>query len=346
LHRPDDATFVQESAQRLEAQIRALEEQGLAHGICHGDLHGWNAHYDEETEAFTFFDFDCGGPGLRAYDLAVFRAGLHRLQDYETAEKGWRAFLEGYRSYHQLTELDESAVTAFVAIHAIWLMGLHHANGADWGFAWIDDAYYDRNFKFLREWDGYSVKPRAELAAPPGPVIRPYEPADQPGLRWLYERTPPAGQVSLRRYEKLAIDIEAPLDYYEDVWVAVEPTPDGDAIVGGAMLEHVGDRVLPGVPTAEFIDTTRKLGRLHHVSVAPERQRRGIGRRLMEAATDWARSEGYEALVLETTSEQRGAIAFYEALGWTEIGRSAFRRWEMVWFELKLSPLAAVAGTD
>jgi GNAT superfamily N-acetyltransferase len=166
--------------------------------------------------------------------------------------------------------------------------------------------------------------------------IRRYEPADQPGLHWLYERTPPAGQVSVRRYERLADDIEQLQDYYDAIWVAVEPTLDGDAIVGGAMLERVGEKSI-GVPLADCVDTSRRLGRLHHVSVAPERQRRGIGRRLMDAAIECARAEGYEALVLETTTEQAGAIAFYEALGWTEIGRSSFHRWEMVWFEMKLS---------
>jgi Ser/Thr protein kinase RdoA (MazF antagonist) len=344
-HRPDDASFVREAALRLEAQVRELDAQGLTHAICHGDFHGWNAHYDDETKSYTFFDFDCGGPGWLAYDLAVFRAGLHSSQEYEKAEAGWRAFLEGYRSHHELSALNESAVWAFAAIRLIWLMGLHAANAADWGSAFLDEPYYDRLLKLLRAWDGYATKPRPvrETPAPAEVTVRPYEPADEPGLRWLYERTPPAGQPSVRRYEKLAADIEQPLDYYEAVWVSVEPTRDGDAIVGGTMLERVGERVLPGVPTADFIDTARKLGRLHHVSVAPERQRRGIGRRLIDAAVEWARSESYETLVLETTSEQREAIAFYEALGWCEIGRSTFRRWEMVWFELKLSPLPAEA---
>ena len=172
-------------------------------------------------------------------------------------------------------------------------------------------------------------------------LIRPYEPADQPGVRWLYERTPPAGQVYVRP-APLPRDLEAIADNYEAFWVAVEPTRDGDAIVGITGLRQAGHGTASfTVPLPELFKLEQRTARIHHMSVAPERQRRGIGRLLMETVIDWAPQHGYEALVLDTTSEQEAAVAFYRALGFSELGRTTFKRWEMVWFELKLSRLAS-----
>jgi GNAT superfamily N-acetyltransferase len=164
-----------------------------------------------------------------------------------------------------------------------------------------------------------------------GIFVRPYEPADQRGVRWLYERTPPAGRVYVRP-QPLPSDLENIAGYYDAFWVAVEPTFEGDAIVGTTGLDTVGQS--SGAPEPAFVDRMRRTGRLHHVLVAPERQRRGIGRLLMESAMEWARVNDYDALVLETSTEQEAAIAFYLALGFNEIGRSTIGRWELVWFEL------------
>lgn len=73
--------------------------------------------------------------------------------------------------------------------------------------------------------------------------------------------------------------------------------------------------------------------RVRHMLVAPERQRRGIGRQLIDAAFDWARQAGYSTIVLETTPQQEAAVDFYRALAFQEIGRSTIGRWELVWFE-------------
>ncbi|MPZ50890.1 MAG: GNAT family N-acetyltransferase [Dehalococcoidia bacterium] len=165
-------------------------------------------------------------------------------------------------------------------------------------------------------------------------LIRPYEPGDQPGVRWLYERTPPAGRTYVRP-ATVDPDLEQIAANYEAFWVAIEPTQDGDAVVGITGLERAGSRAI-GVPAPEFIDTSRPTARLHHVMVVPERQRRGVGRQLMHAAIDWARGHGYAALILETTAEQEAAVAFYEALGFSELGRTTFKRWQMVWFGLEI----------
>ena len=167
-----------------------------------------------------------------------------------------------------------------------------------------------------------------------GVFVRPYTGEDQPGVRWLYERTPPAGRVYVRP-QLLPPDLEDIESSYEAFWVAIEPTIDGDAVVGITALDDAAGES-SGTPLADFIDLSQRTARLYHVMVVPERQRRGIGRLLLDAAVQWARGTGYETIILETTSEQEAAVDFYRALGFREIGRTMFRRWEQVWFQLSL----------
>jgi ribosomal protein S18 acetylase RimI-like enzyme len=45
-----------------------------------------------------------------------------------------------------------------------------------------------------------------------------------------------------------------------------------------------------------------------------------------------ARELGFEELHLDTTVEQPEAIAFYRALGYSEVGRELFPNWELIYF--------------
>jgi GNAT superfamily N-acetyltransferase len=166
-------------------------------------------------------------------------------------------------------------------------------------------------------------------------TIRPYRRADQAGVEWLYARTPPWGRT-YPRPQPVPDDIRRLPDTYEHVLVAVEQDRAGEAVVGMLTLGKAGrDGDLPALP--EFIDLTQATARLHHVLVAPERWRRGIGRRLVQAAVDWSGRQSYRAVVLDTTVDQQGAVAFYDALGFEEAGRTTFREWQIVWFRLALT---------
>jgi GNAT superfamily N-acetyltransferase len=54
---------------------------------------------------------------------------------------------------------------------------------------------------------------------------------------------------------------------------------------------------------------------LHELDVAPEYARRGIGRRLIEKAADWARDNGYPALTLSTFRSVPWNAPYYARLG-------------------------------
>lgn len=117
-------------------------------------------------------------------------------------------------------------------------------------------------------------------------------------------------------------------------WVAVEDDGGQESVVGSACLELVGE-VSVGPPVPEFIDVVGATGRLHEMRVAPERQRRGIGALLMDAVIEWARKQGHEGMILETTPQQEAAVDFYRGAGFVERGRSMIGKYELVWFEMR-----------
>jgi len=57
-------------------------------------------------------------------------------------------------------------------------------------------------------------------------------------------------------------------------------------------------------------------------------RRQGIGRRLMEAAEQWARSRGAETMTLDCHSANRAAISFYQSLGYHTTGLLMRKRLE------------------
>jgi ribosomal protein S18 acetylase RimI-like enzyme len=60
---------------------------------------------------------------------------------------------------------------------------------------------------------------------------------------------------------------------------------------------------------------------LEELYVVPERRGQGLGRALMEAAIELARSEGAGDMHLGTSEEDVAARALYESLGFSNRGR-------------------------
>ena len=55
------------------------------------------------------------------------------------------------------------------------------------------------------------------------------------------------------------------------------------------------------------------------VGVIPEHRRKGIAIALMALITDWARSHGSTAMMLEVKTDNLEAIAMYESLGYSQL---------------------------
>jgi len=85
---------------------------------------------------------------------------------------------------------------------------------------------------------------------------------------------------------------------------------DVEGEVAGAVLaaavSQEPDRWLPA----------RRYAYVREIAVAGDRQGQGVGRLLMQAVCDWAASRGMTEVELHVWEKNRGAIDFYESLGY------------------------------
>ncbi len=146
-------------AARLDAAV--LRADGaLTRTRCHGDTHGLNARIataGRYAGQAVFFDFDDGGWGYLAYDLAVhlwaqvsFGRRRHAM---------WHAFRAAYGAQRPVTPADEAALPVFVAIRHIWLMGEFAAQTALWGTETMSAAWLAREVAFLLVWERDMLAP-------------------------------------------------------------------------------------------------------------------------------------------------------------------------------------------
>jgi len=146
-HRLDDWKYFQSFAERVREKILALPAGDLETAFCHGDLQGYHAKVDQDG-TLAFYDFDCGGFGYRAYDLAVF-LWCCRLED--AVDTRWEPFVTAYRETRPISDLDLKAVPLFICCRYLWHMGVHAFNTSDWGIAGLNDGYFDTHLKRLRD---------------------------------------------------------------------------------------------------------------------------------------------------------------------------------------------------
>ena len=144
---------------RLADAVARLDH-ALTRTRCHGDCHGLNARIasagPHEAQA-VFFDFEDGGYGYLAYDLAVhlwaqisFGRRRHAI---------WHAFLAGYRSVRPVAPADEAALHLFAAIRHIWLMGEWAGRTGEWGSEVFSAAWLEREVAFLLAWERERMAP-------------------------------------------------------------------------------------------------------------------------------------------------------------------------------------------
>jgi GNAT superfamily N-acetyltransferase len=109
---------------------------------------------------------------------------------------------------------------------------------------------------------------------------------------------------ALRALFELAEDSAEELDSYIDA--------------GRVLAALEDDRVIGHLQLIE--------GEVKNMAVLPERQGRGVGRALIEAAIELARGEGRSTLVVATAAADIGNLRFYQRLGFRmrSIERDAF----------------------
>ncbi len=154
---PELARELQAVAGRTRAALDALQEQ-LTRVACHGDLHGGNALVDDSGE-LQLFDFDCGGPGFAAYDLAVYGwdHALNSAPDDDTPWTLWAACVDAYRAARPLTAADEAALGLFGVARAVWFMGLYADLSDTWGRQMASPRFFRSQLEFIGRWEARAV---------------------------------------------------------------------------------------------------------------------------------------------------------------------------------------------
>ena len=90
---------------------------------------------------------------------------------------------------------------------------------------------------------------------------------------------------------------------------------DGDAVAG--FIKVLRGPAPDAIPAADAIE-------VQQLYVDAERQRRGVGRALMDRAVSVALEEGREGLWLSVWQDADWATAFYEAYGFRKVGTAEF----------------------
>jgi Ser/Thr protein kinase RdoA (MazF antagonist) len=138
---------------RLADAVDRLDA-GLSRTRCHGDVHGFNARIavsGRHVGKAVFFDFDEGGFGYLAYDLAV---NLWAQVSFGRRKYGlWHAFDAGYRSLRPLGPADEAAIPVFAAIRHIWLIGEWAAGTPRFGTESMSVPWLESQIAFLLTWE-------------------------------------------------------------------------------------------------------------------------------------------------------------------------------------------------
>jgi Ser/Thr protein kinase RdoA (MazF antagonist) len=301
-HRPADRERLVALAETLRRRVAALPADALETGFCHGDLHGGNAHLDGET--LTLFDFDCCGPGWRAYELAVYRWDTSS-GDPDRAAASWAEYLAGYTTVRPLRDVDLAAVPLFVAIRHFWWLGLQCGNARDWGIGYRNDRFFDQQLRVFDTWEAAYLTPEP----PPTPLtltahvtLRPATAAD----------TELARRVHHAAYRDV---VERQFGPWEDA--------AQDAFFAADWGDATFEIILAGGTPCGYTCIEERDADLHvrELVIAPAFQGRGIGSALLRQVQRRARARGVPVHL--GTFTQNRALALYERLGFREIARTA-----------------------
>lgn len=151
-HRRSDLAYLQAQIEKIKAQLQALElpNSPPAYGICVGDVHSGNAHFNEQNQP-TLFDFDQCGYGWRAFDIAKF---IHVAITWKIDGTVRNFFLEGYQAIRQLDIAELASVPIFIKAAHIWVMGISASVVGDvLPYEWFTNEWLDRRLAILKNLD-------------------------------------------------------------------------------------------------------------------------------------------------------------------------------------------------
>ena len=151
--------------------------------------------------------------------------------------------------------------------------------------------------------------------APPG-VIRPYRPADLGRLKEITAICFEA--VSIDRNIEERLGLIGGRDWRFRKLRHIDADIAGENARGVFVYEETGEVV--GYITTR-IDGAARIGHIPNMAVHPDRQGKGVGRRLLDHAFAFLRAEGMEAVRIETLEQNPVGRRFYPDAGFQEVAR-------------------------
>ncbi|CAN5447035.1 phosphotransferase enzyme family protein [soil metagenome] len=119
-HHIDKYEYLMHLQSEFSSKFNSIDKTQIGFGICHGDLQAENFHVNNSNQ-FTFFDFDFFGTGALIYDIGVFIWYDHKNKPKEIID----AFLRGYQTQRKLTETELSLLPYFSTLRALFQMTLY-----------------------------------------------------------------------------------------------------------------------------------------------------------------------------------------------------------------------------
>lgn len=156
-------------------------------------------------------------------------------------------------------------------------------------------------------------------------MIRPAAEADIPGILAIWNPVIRDTTITFTPVEKTAVDLARMLA--------------DRAAAGFGFLVATDDRGVTGFATYGAFRSGPGYARSceHSILLHPRAQGRGIGRTLIGAVCDHARSRGAHAMIGAVSGENTAGIAFHTAMGFAETGRLPSVGWKFGrWIDLVL----------
>jgi ribosomal protein S18 acetylase RimI-like enzyme len=132
-------------------------------------------------------------------------------------------------------------------------------------------------------------------------IIRPYRDRDESAVIALWQRC-----NLTRPWNNPKLDIERMLKVYPDLFLV---GLIDDSVVAAVMGGYDGHR-----------------GWVYYLGVAPEHQRRGYGRQMMDAVTRQLTEIGCPKINIQVRSDNKQALGFYAKIGYTPEDRVSLGR--------------------
>lgn len=141
-----------------------------------------------------------------------------------------------------------------------------------------------------------NVNTPEELAALQVEIV-PFRPEHAEGFRALVGDT--LREFGFEPDPALDPDLSDPAEAYEALWIATT----NDVVVGSVALRRIGPGAL----------------QLKRMYLMPGQRGRGLGRRLLATALDWARRDHADVITLDTTERMEEARRLYEQHGFVRV---------------------------